>query len=299
MPKHVAQPPLATYRHDVYSQHGEDGIIGEILSRIGGSFALDGWCVEFGAWDGIHLSNTYNLIENRGYRAVLIEGDRRKYRELCANIPSADVIKIRQLVELDGEASLDSLLQGTPIPDDFDFLSIDIDGCDYFILQSLTGYRPKIICIEYNPTIPNDVAFIQQKSFSIKHGSSARAIIELASAKGYSLAAVTTTNLILVDTLYRDAVIGAEEVHLDRLRDDAHCKQYVFCGYDGTILSDKPHIRLLWHGVSVDLGSIQPLPRYLRRFSSDYTVPQKMAFGLFLLICFPKVLYRRLVGLIS
>jgi hypothetical protein len=24
------------------------------------------WCVEFGAWDGFYLSNTYNLLNNQG-----------------------------------------------------------------------------------------------------------------------------------------------------------------------------------------------------------------------------------------
>ena len=49
----------------------------------------------------------------------------------------------------------------------FDFLSIDVDGCDYYLFESLTKYKPKLICIEYNPTIPNDVEFIQE-SISIK-----------------------------------------------------------------------------------------------------------------------------------
>jgi hypothetical protein len=38
-----------------YSQCGEDGILDKILDTIG---EPAGWCVEFGAWDGHHLSNT-------------------------------------------------------------------------------------------------------------------------------------------------------------------------------------------------------------------------------------------------
>lgn len=52
---------LLEHKKDVYSQTGEDGIIETILSTIGDR---DGWCVEFGAWDGQYLSNTRNLIEN-------------------------------------------------------------------------------------------------------------------------------------------------------------------------------------------------------------------------------------------
>ena len=63
---------LLDYSSDTYSQGGEDGIIAKILSLLP---ETDGWCVEFGAWDGIHLSNVRKLILEKRYRAVLIEGD--------------------------------------------------------------------------------------------------------------------------------------------------------------------------------------------------------------------------------
>jgi hypothetical protein len=64
---------LSAFARNVTSQCGEDGIIERILSIMTDK---DGWCVEFGAWDGKHLSNTYNLIHNKGYSAVLIESSR-------------------------------------------------------------------------------------------------------------------------------------------------------------------------------------------------------------------------------
>ena len=39
---------LNEYSNSIYSQFGEDGIINEILNRIGGD-NLDKWCTEFGA----------------------------------------------------------------------------------------------------------------------------------------------------------------------------------------------------------------------------------------------------------
>ena len=47
------------FRKKIYSQNGEDGIIEKILSRLDGK--LDKTCCECGAWNGIHLSNCYNL----------------------------------------------------------------------------------------------------------------------------------------------------------------------------------------------------------------------------------------------
>ncbi len=289
MTDQYAKPPLSEYAQNAYSQHGEDGIIEEMLARIGASFDLDGWCVEFGAWDGIYLSNTYNLIKNKNYNAVLIEGDNNKYNELCENIPSSDIIKIRHFVEFDGDASLDGLLSETPIPRNYDFLSIDIDGCDYYILQSISIYKPKIICIEYNPSIPNEVDFIQKKCFSVKQGASARALTELAIDKDYALVAVTQTNLLFVQHQYKNAVIGDGAMSLNCLRNDESCKQFVFCGFDGTILSNKPSASLNWHRLEVDIKEIQPLPAYLRRFPDDYTLLQKIAFQIFLLIRFPRM----------
>ena len=46
---------------------------------------LDKWCVEFGAWDGVYCSNTCHLIRDKGYKAVLIEGDKSKFSELKKN----------------------------------------------------------------------------------------------------------------------------------------------------------------------------------------------------------------------
>ena len=118
----VTSPAIGSFARSVYSQNGEDGILEEILLRIETLVALDKWCVEFGALDGIRFSNTYNLIKHKNYRAVLIEGDKAKYQALCANIPQAEVIKLCRFVTLEGEASLSKMLGETSIPMAFDFL---------------------------------------------------------------------------------------------------------------------------------------------------------------------------------
>ncbi|MCH8063598.1 MAG: hypothetical protein IH861_13975 [Chloroflexi bacterium] len=45
---------LADHKRTVTSQDGEDGIVEFIFDRLG---VEKGLCVEFGAWDGKHLSN--------------------------------------------------------------------------------------------------------------------------------------------------------------------------------------------------------------------------------------------------
>jgi hypothetical protein len=268
--------PLHKYVKNIHSQYGEDGILEEVLRRIESHGNLDGWCVEFGAWDGLYLSNTYNLIKNSGYKAVLIEGDKKRYLELCKNIPQSEVIKICKFVTFDGDSTLDAILRETPIPKHFDLLSIDIDGCDYFIFESLNEFKPKIICIEYNPTIPNEVEFIQPKSFKVKQGASALAVTNLAKSKGYQLVAVTKTNLIFIHQDFRDAVIGSIELSLNDLRDDSEIKMFLFSGYDGTILSNKKKVIAGWHGTGVYVSEMQALPRFLRTYSGDYSFIQSI-----------------------
>ncbi|HSY17990.1 MAG TPA: hypothetical protein VK815_06630 [Candidatus Acidoferrales bacterium] len=61
---------LIDHHDNKCSQNGEDGIIAEIFQRFG---IPEGWFVEFGAWDGKHLSN---------WSGVFIGSDPQKYQHL-------------------------------------------------------------------------------------------------------------------------------------------------------------------------------------------------------------------------
>ena len=60
---------LLDFRRDGHSQPGEDGIIGKILAILPDG---DKWCVEFGALDGLYLTNTRHLISSKGYELVCV-----------------------------------------------------------------------------------------------------------------------------------------------------------------------------------------------------------------------------------
>ncbi len=184
------------------SQGGEDGIIAEICRRLKiekGSF------VEFGAWDGVYCSNTYTLAQ-RGWSGVYIEGDRERAETLAKNLREFEnCTPICSFIMAEGDQRLDAILSETALSKDFDLLSVDVDGNDYWLWKSLTDYQPKIVVIEYNSnfgpteskTIPYDSGHMFDETMF--YGASAAALNGLGREKGYTLVAYTTgLNLIFV-----------------------------------------------------------------------------------------------------
>lgn len=275
---------MMNFHNNVYSQYGEDGIIQHFLSLISTEHSLSKWCVEFGAWDGKFLSNTFNLVENFSYKAVYIEGSPKHFQSLRRNMAHFDVICINKYIGIDVNNSLDYVLKDTPIPDDFDILSIDIDGCDFYIFQSIKHYRPKIVIIEYNPTIPNDVYFVQHADFSVNHGSSASAIQELARSKNYTVVAITKTNLILIENTYIKPEWNIVS-ELSALMPANNTKITIFFGYDGTILCNTDRIFFPWLGLSFSPKDLQVIPKYLRTQNKSFIM--KLLLGIYILLFRP------------
>ena len=257
---------LLAYAANVNSQNGEDGIIAKILEVIGDP---SGWCVEFGAWDGRYLSNTHNLIANRGYSAVLIEGSAARFRDLKATFKdNPKVLPVNAFVGFTADDGLDSILAKTPIPEDFDVLSIDIDGNDYHVWSAVKRYRPRVVVIEYNPTIPTAVDFVQAADMSINQGASITALDRLARQKGYELTAVTTHNCIFVRRDYFPR-FGIADNSPASLRADESLVTYIFNGFDGTVFI-RGYGALGWHGIPYREERMQLVARVFRKFPDTF-----------------------------
>ena len=171
------------FKKDNHSQNGEDGIIEELLNRLQ---IKTGWVCEFGAWDGIHLSNTFNLVKTKKFKAVFIEGDKFKYKDLLNTVQRfSNIIPINAYVDYnDTDNSLDNLLKNTEIPYDFDILSIDIDSYDYHVWRNLKNYNPKIVIIEINSSVnTNNNNYIHQPPNY--NGTGFRPTFNLGLEKGY------------------------------------------------------------------------------------------------------------------
>ena len=184
---------LADHGFDVYSQGGEDGIVEKIFELIDVSSKVS---IEFGAWDGFYLSNTANLWSRQGWKGILIELDSEKFKSLRENVKPHDCRCVNARVEPDGDNSLENILRREGIHDSVDLLSIDIDGDDYYIFESLKSLTPRLIICEYNPTIPAEMELVPERGNYF--GCSARSLVQLAERKGYKLVAVTDANCFFV-----------------------------------------------------------------------------------------------------
>jgi hypothetical protein len=264
---------LNSYARKVTSQYGEEGIIEKALEVIGQG---DRWCVEFGSWDGRNCSNTYNLIKTKGYSAVLIEASSKRFAELTANFRDNDkVICLNKFVGFESTDNLDTILNGTEIPKDFDVLSIDIDGNDYHVWEAVRQYKPKVVVIEFNPTIPSTVEFVQPRDFGVTQGSSLLSISKLGKSKGYELVAVTKNNGIFVDSKYF-RLFGIEDNSVDALWTDRSFITHIFCGCDGTIFI-RGYAKSPWHQIPLKESKMQILPRWaIKRVGDRNPIRRKL-----------------------
>jgi hypothetical protein len=137
---------LFPYERRVFSQHGEDGIIDALMTAVG---AVDRFFVEFGAGDGIECNSAY-LVRAKGWRGLRMDG---------RGCTPPDGVPIHE--EFITAENINELFAKYGVPSEFDLLSIDIDGNDYWVWKAIEGYRPKVVVVEYNANVtPEEVLSI-------------------------------------------------------------------------------------------------------------------------------------------
>ena len=258
---------LLDYRKNYTSQFGEDGIIEKIIDVLPNEKVR--WCVEFGAWDGIFCSNTNKLITRDNFNAVLIEGDAQKVEELKNTFRdySENVFIKHKWIDFE-ENSIDRILNGTPIPKDFTLISLDIDGEDFHIWKSISVYKPKIVVIEFNPTIPMHIDIVQERGTGNNFGASALALQNLGKEKGYELISMTDNNMIFVDEKYyklfnlmdnscTTLFAPFEKKYMTQMY-QKYTGEWVVCG----------NRKLFWYGVNMSIRDkdVQIVPKWLQFF---------------------------------
>ena len=191
---------LLNYHDNIHSQNGEDGVLIEIFRRLK---IVPTWVCEFGAWDGVYLSNTFYWVQ-RGAQAVFIESDGERVKDLYTTASQyPTILPVHSMVEAEGPRSLDAILSDTPIPYDFDILSIDIDSYDYQVWKGFHNYAPKVVVIEINSGVqPTNETHIHDQ---YHQGTGFLPTLRLGIEKSYTLVA-HTGNLIFVHNDWVEAL---------------------------------------------------------------------------------------------
>ena len=235
---------LFDYRDVGYSQSGEEGLLIRIMEILGKPTGL---CCEFGAWDGIHLSNTRRLME-RGWRGLMIEADSTRFEDLIKTYPaSSRAIPVCAFVD-DGANSLAKIAGRSGMEDRFDLISIDIDGLDYQIFSTLDEFvqPPLVICVEVHTCHkPDDVTPIPIESARKGCGQPMGRFVQLGQKLGYRLISFMGTNAIFVHAdAGREAelpTVTATEAALQNLgviRENKFAREYLYLCNRGT---QQPH----------------------------------------------------------
>ena len=172
-------------RVQTFSQSGEDGIIAEIFRRIGEG---DRQFIEIGVGDGLE-NNTAALLV-RGWSGCWLECDARSVRKIRRRFSSLLQARSLKVARCRVTAqTVDSLLQKLGAPVRPDLLSIDIDGHDYWVWESIRSLRPRVVVIEYNASFPPPTRWVMAPSRRHRwrgttyRGASLASLVELAGAK--------------------------------------------------------------------------------------------------------------------
>ena len=198
-PSLFAISDLARYELRGFSQNGEDGVLLEILNRIG---VTSRFFVEFGIQNGTE-GNCVLLADVLGWSGVFIEADDANFAELAAKYAGFPVRTVQDLVTAD---RVDEIFRAAGVPPVPDVVSIDIDGNDLYVWDALTVARPRVVVIEYNSGIRASGPVAQphdpDRSWdgSGAFGSTVAALDTVAARHGYRLAHtdLTGTNAFYV-----------------------------------------------------------------------------------------------------
>jgi hypothetical protein len=188
---HPGGPPdaraLSGFELRAFSQNGEDGVLAEILRRIG---AQTRFFVEFGVESG-REGNCVYLADVAGWRGLFMEADELLYRVLEAKYSAQENVRTaRALVAPENIVEL--FAHGEVIAEP-DVLSIDVDGQDYWIWEAIEGYRPRVVIVEYNSVLDPRRRLVQPNQPDRSwdgtdyFGASLGALQALANRKGYQL----------------------------------------------------------------------------------------------------------------
>lgn len=188
---------LNRFESTIYSQCGEDGIVQEIFKRIG---TTNRYFIEFGAGNGLQNCTTALLLQN--WIGLWIEADEANAQTILTKF-SFLIRKYRltfQNLRIFPD-NIEKSFEDANVPSEFDLLSIDIDGNDYWVWKAITHFNPRVIICEYNGRFGPDIQWVMEYNphhiwkGSCYFGASLKSYQILAKQKGYTLVGCTLSGV--------------------------------------------------------------------------------------------------------
>lgn len=188
---------LSDYEFRIFSQWGEDGILQFLTRNIS---LRNKTFIEFGVEDFFE-SNCRFLMMKDLWRGFVIDGSAANISRLRSSYFYWRY-QLRSVASFITAENICELLEESEFEKDTGILSIDLDGVDYYILESLKNWHPAILIVEYNAafgnshavSVPYDPAFVRKtKHYSnLYSGASLPAFRYLATQRGYALVGVNS-----------------------------------------------------------------------------------------------------------
>jgi hypothetical protein len=138
------------------SQNGEDGILLYLFTLAGHGSRR---AVEMCAGDGIEC-NTANLVLHHDWDALMLDGSAEllaQGSEFYTAHPETCRVGPTLAAKWITRENVNGILAECGYASDIDLLVTDMDGVDYWILESIV-VRPRVIVVEYNNRIPANLA---------------------------------------------------------------------------------------------------------------------------------------------
>lgn len=190
LPRYQEPGRLLKYGYKVYSQQDEDGIIAEILHRLGDKVPKT--FIEFGVENGLEC-NTLRLLMD-GWSGLWLEGDTNFVQQMNnSHAPWTSTAKLKLGHAFVTTKNVNELFTQHGMTGDIGLLSVDIDGNDIWVWQAITSVRPAIFISEYNATWAPPLSIAQPADEKIfwrgtnYFGCSLAALTKVSAQKGYKL----------------------------------------------------------------------------------------------------------------
>jgi len=186
---------LNEFQKRILSQWGQDGVLEKIFDTIG---TTNKYFVEFGSSGNDSGMGNTAYLRRRGFDGLLMDGSERPYNN------DINDKKYNVQIEFIKSSNINELFKKHNVPQEFDLLSIDIDGQDFHVWNKLENYSPRVVSIEMNFHIEpgtDKVMYLDDNwvwpgnEFS---GASVTALKKLGNKKGYALVATCMSDAIFV-----------------------------------------------------------------------------------------------------